>query len=94
MPRGWERLAAGPGCDSALDVVVLTEDGSAAALATAWLSVLGGTALLEPVATHRDHRRAGWGRAAVHAACAAARRAGAAGFRPVVETLQALTRTA
>jgi ribosomal protein S18 acetylase RimI-like enzyme len=76
----WQRMAAGPGYDPDLDLVVLTDDGEPAACATAWISVAGGTALLEPVATHRAHRRAGWARAVVRAACSAARRAGASGI--------------
>jgi ribosomal protein S18 acetylase RimI-like enzyme len=76
----WRRMAAGPGYEAALDLVAVTAESDAAAVATAWLSVPGGTALLEPMATHRAFRRAGWGRAVVQAACAAARQAGASGI--------------
>lgn len=74
----WQRMAAGPGFRADLDLVVLA-DGVPAAGATGWLSVPGGPAVLEPLATHRDHRGHGWGRAAVGAVVDACLSAGASG---------------
>lgn len=75
----WGRMAAGPVYDPGLDLLVRAADGSPAASGTAWLAVRGGTALLEPISTHRDHRRAGHARRVVHALAAACRERGAGG---------------
>jgi ribosomal protein S18 acetylase RimI-like enzyme len=62
--EAWRRMAAGPTYRRDLDVVVV-DDGSPVAVATAWWAGPGATAILEPVATHRDHRGRGWGLRAV-----------------------------
>jgi GNAT superfamily N-acetyltransferase len=74
----WHRMAAAPGFRPELDVLLL-DDGAPCAVATAWLPPGGGTALLEPVAVHRDHRAQGLGRAVVEATVEACRLAGASG---------------
>ena len=74
----WRRMAAGPGFRPELDLV-LRAYGVPAAGATAWLAPEGGTAVLEPVAVHRDHRGRGLGRAVVEVAVAACRDSGARG---------------
>lgn len=74
----WHRMAAGPSYRPDLDLVVLDGEQPAAA-ATGWLSVPGGTAILEPLATHRDHRGRGFGRAAAGAVVDACLAAGASG---------------
>ncbi|QIG44206.1 GNAT family N-acetyltransferase [Nocardioides anomalus] len=75
----WHRMAAGPGYRPDLDLVV-RHDGVAVAAGTAWLSVPGGPAYLEPLATHRDHRGRGYGRACVRALVDACLAAGASGL--------------
>lgn len=76
----WHRMAAGPGYRPALDLVVRDGDGPAAAAGTAWLGAPRGSAILEPVATHRDYRRSGHGTRTVHALAAACRDHGATGL--------------
>jgi predicted N-acetyltransferase YhbS len=76
--EAWHRMAAGPGYRRDLDLVVRA-DGVPVAVATAWWAGAGATAILEPVATHRDHRGRGWGRAVVTAALARLRDLGASG---------------
>jgi ribosomal protein S18 acetylase RimI-like enzyme len=48
---------------------------------TGWFAGRGATAILEPVGTHRDHRRRGYGRRVTLAVMAALARAGASGIR-------------
>ncbi|HEX5089406.1 MAG TPA: GNAT family N-acetyltransferase [Nocardioides sp.] len=74
----WHRMAAGPGFRADLDLVVL-DDGAPAAAATGWLSVPGGPAILEPLATHPAHRGRGFGRAVTAAIVDACLAAGASG---------------
>ena len=62
----WARMAAGPGYRRDLDLV-LVGDGVPVSIATAWWAGEGATAILEPVAAHRDHRGRGWGVRAVTA---------------------------
>jgi ribosomal protein S18 acetylase RimI-like enzyme len=71
-------MAAGPGYRPDLDLV-LRADGVPVAVATAWWAGPGATAILEPVATHGDHRGSGWGRAVVQAALGRLRDLGASG---------------
>jgi GNAT superfamily N-acetyltransferase len=73
----WHRMAAGPGYRPELDLLVRTADGVPAAAATAWLGADGGTAILEPVAAHPDHRRGGHARTVVLACARAAHDLGA-----------------
>ena len=74
----WHRMAAGPGYRRDLDLVVVG-DGSPVSIATAWWAGEGATAILEPVATHRDHRGRGWGVRAVTALLSRLRDLGASG---------------
>ena len=75
----WHRMAAGPRFRRDLDLVV-RHDGVPAAAGTAWLSVEGGPAYLEPLAAHPDHRGRGFGRAVVRALVDACLTAGASGM--------------
>jgi GNAT superfamily N-acetyltransferase len=75
----WHRMAAGPGYDPALDLVARDDDGVPVAGATAWSAGANRCGILEPVATHREHRRAGHGRRVVQAAINALAAAGASG---------------
>ncbi len=74
----WRRMAAGPGYRRDLDLV-LVADGTPVSVATAWWVGQGATAILEPVATHRDHRGRGWGVRVVTEALARLRDRGASG---------------
>jgi GNAT superfamily N-acetyltransferase len=74
----WHRMAAGPGYRRDLDLVVVG-DGSPVSIATAWWAGEAATAILEPVATHRDHRGRGWGVRAVTALLSRLRNLGASG---------------
>jgi predicted N-acetyltransferase YhbS len=56
----WHRMAAGPGYRRDLDLVLVDGDRPVS-IATAWWAGEGATAILEPVATHHDHRGKGWG---------------------------------
>jgi len=76
--EAWARLAAGPGYRRDLDLV-LVADGAPAAIATAWWAGDGATAIIEPVATHHDHRGRGWGVRAVTALVLRLRDLGASG---------------
>jgi predicted N-acetyltransferase YhbS len=76
--QAWYRMAAGPGYRRDLDLVVV-DDGVPVSVGTAWSGGADGTAILEPVATHRDHRAQGWGVRAVTALVARLRDIGASG---------------
>ena len=75
----WQRMAAGPGFDPGLDLVARNEDGTPVAIGTAWSAGPGRCGLLEPVATHRDHRGRGHGRRVVIGLLAALAARGASG---------------
>lgn len=75
----WARMHGRPGFDAGLDLVARTQDGKVAAGATAWSAGRGRPGLLEPVATHADHQRQGYGRRVVEGACAALAARGASG---------------
>jgi GNAT superfamily N-acetyltransferase len=81
QPELWHRMAAGPTYDRRFDQVTWTPEGEAAAAATGWFAGAGRCAILEPVGTHADHRRAGYGRRVSLAVMAALARAGASGVR-------------
>ena len=76
--EAWARLAAGPTYRRDLDVV-LQVDGDAVAVGTAWWAGHGATAILEPVATHQDHRGRGFGVRTVTALVRRLRDLGASG---------------
>ena len=76
--EAWHRMAAGPGYRPDLDLV-LVGDGVPASVATAWWAGSGATAILEPVATHHDHRGQGWGVRVVTALVTRLRDLGASG---------------
>lgn len=80
-PDLWERMAAGPSYDPRFEMVTWTPTGEAAAAATGWFGGPGRCAIFEPVGTHRDHQRKGYGRRVNLAVMAALARAGASGIR-------------
>lgn len=75
----WRQMAAGPGYDPALEYLRRDESGVAVSAAIGWSAGPGRVAILEPVATHRDHGRAGHGVAVCRSVIAALARAGASG---------------
>lgn len=75
----WRRMASYPGYHRSLDLVAWTPQGVAAAAATAWSAGPGRCGLLEPVGTHPDHRRAGFGHRVIAGACSALAQLGASG---------------
>ncbi|MEO5709234.1 MAG: GNAT family N-acetyltransferase [Nocardioidaceae bacterium] len=77
----WEQMASGPTYDRRFDLVTWTPDGRPAAAATGWFAGPGRTAILEPVGTHADHRRQGYGGRVNLAVMAALARAGASAVR-------------
>jgi predicted N-acetyltransferase YhbS len=77
--EAWARLAAGPGYRRDLDLVLVGDDGVPVSIATAWWAGTGATAILEPVASHRDHRGRGWGVRVVTALLMRLRDLGASG---------------
>lgn len=80
-PELWHRMTEGPTFDARFEVVTWTPDGQAAAAATGWYAGPGHCAILEPVGTHTDHRRQGYGRRANLGVMAALARAGASAIR-------------
>jgi ribosomal protein S18 acetylase RimI-like enzyme len=58
----WALMAAGPPYEGALDLLARDADGLPVAAGTAWSAGPGRCGVLEPVGTHRDHRRQGHGR--------------------------------
>ena len=81
QPELWHRMAAGPTYDRRFDQVTWTPDGEAAAAATGWFAGAGRCAILEPVGTHADHRRSGYGRRVSLGVMSSLARAGASGVR-------------
>jgi ribosomal protein S18 acetylase RimI-like enzyme len=76
--EAWQRMSAGPGYRPDLDLV-LVAGGTPVSVATAWCAGEGATAILEPVATHRDHRGQGHGVRVVTASMRRLRELGASG---------------
>jgi GNAT superfamily N-acetyltransferase len=74
----WHRMANGPGYRRDLDLVAVA-DRVPVSVATAWWAGEGATAILEPVATHHDHRGRGWGVRVVTALVTRLRELGASG---------------
>jgi len=81
QPELWHRMTTGPTYDARFEQVTWTPTGEAAAAATGWFAGEGRCAILEPVATHVDHRRQGYGRRVNLGVIAALARAGASGVR-------------
>jgi len=75
----WRRMADGHGFQPALDLIARDPVGAPVAVATAWSAGRGRCGILEPVATHADHRGRGHGRRVVQAALHALAATGASG---------------
>ena len=80
-PELWERMTTGPSYDARFELVTWTPEGQAAAAATGWSAGEGRCGLLEPVGTHQDHQRRGYGRRVNLGVMAALAAAGASGIR-------------
>lgn len=80
-PERWRTMAASPAYDRCFDQVSWAADGTPAAAATGWSAGPGRCAILEPVGTHADHVRKGFGRRVVLSVLAALARSGAEGVR-------------
>ena len=80
-PDLWQRMTTGPTYDPRFEMVTWTPDGEPAAAATGWFAGPGRCALLEPVGTHQDHQRRGYGRRVNLGVMAALAAAGASGIR-------------
>jgi GNAT superfamily N-acetyltransferase len=77
----WHRLVSGPSYDARFELVTWTPSGEPAAAATGWFAGPDRCAILEPVGTHQDHQRKGYGRRVNLAVMAALAAAGASGVR-------------
>ena len=80
-PELWERMTTGPTYDGRFEMVTRTPSGEPAAAATGWFAGPGHCAILEPVGTHQDHQRQGYGRRVNRSVMAALAAAGASGVR-------------
>jgi hypothetical protein len=81
QPDLWHRMTTGPTFDGRFEMVTWTPEGQAAAAATGWFAGPGRCAILEPVGTHADHRRRGYGTRANLGVMAALARAGASAIK-------------
>ncbi|NUT31992.1 MAG: GNAT family N-acetyltransferase [Hamadaea sp.] len=73
----WRQMRSSPAGALAVDVLVHAPGGRPAAAATGWFAGKGRCAVLEPVGTHPDVRRLGYGRAVTMATAEELRKRGA-----------------
>jgi mycothiol synthase len=64
-PELYRQVMESPGYAPERELVIQAPDGTFAAFTVIWYDRLNRTGLFEPVGTHRDHRRRGFGRAIV-----------------------------
>jgi len=64
-PDLYQKVMESPGYDPERELVIQAPDGSFVAFTVTWYDHLNRTGLFEPVGTHRDYRRCGFGRAIV-----------------------------
>ncbi|MGC4104996.1 MAG: GNAT family N-acetyltransferase [Thermomicrobiales bacterium] len=81
----WEMMAAGPLFRPELDLILTDESGAGVSALTAWLSADAPCGVIEPMGTHRDHWRRGYGSRVLRASFSALRRLGADGVRVFAE---------
>lgn len=62
-PEMYRKVMESPGYAPERELVIRSPDGSYAAFSVTWYDHLNRTGLFEPVGTHKDHRRSGFGRA-------------------------------
>ncbi len=75
----WQRMRDSRAGHACVEVLIRTPTGEPASAVTGWLAGPGRCALIEPMATHPDHRGRGYGRAALARVCAALVQRGASG---------------
>jgi ribosomal protein S18 acetylase RimI-like enzyme len=73
----WRQMHSSPAGRYAIDILVRTPGGTPAAAAVGWFAGAGRCGVLEPVGTHPDYRRRGYGRAVTMAAAEELRKLGA-----------------
>jgi mycothiol synthase len=61
--ESYRQVMESPGYDPERELVIQGPDGSFAAFTVTWYDQLNAIGLFEPVGTHEDHRRRGFGRA-------------------------------
>lgn len=64
-PELYRKVMESPGYEPERELVIQTPDGTFAAFSIIWFDHLNRTGLFEPVGTHKDHRRRGFGRAII-----------------------------
>jgi len=64
-PELYRKVMESPGYEPERELVILAPDGTFAAFSIIWFDHLNRTGLFEPVGTHKDHRRRGFGRAII-----------------------------
>jgi len=64
-PESYRQVMESPGYAPERELVIRAADGAFVAFAVIWYDHLNRTGLFEPVGTHQDHRRRGFGRAIV-----------------------------
>ncbi len=64
-PELYRKVMESPGYAPERELVIQAPDGTFAAFSVIWYDHLNRTGLFEPVGTHKDHRRRGFGRAIV-----------------------------
>ena len=62
-PESYRQVMESPGYAPERELVIQAPDGTFAAFTVIWYDHLNRTGLFEPVGTHKDHRRRGFGRA-------------------------------
>jgi ribosomal protein S18 acetylase RimI-like enzyme len=74
----WHAMAENPVFRPEFDLLARDTHGAPVAAVTAWFNGVGKCARIEPMGTHREHRRQGHGKRVLQAAFAALAREGAA----------------
>ena len=64
-PELYRQVMESPGYAPERELVIQAPDGTFAAFTIIWFDQLNQTGLFEPVGTHKDHRRSGFGRAII-----------------------------
>lgn len=64
-PEMYQKVMASPGYQPERELVVQAPDGTFVAFCIIWYDHLNRTGLFEPVGTHKDYRRRGFGRAII-----------------------------
>jgi len=64
-PELYRKVMESPGYEPERELVIQTPEGTFAAFSIIWFDHLNRTGLFEPVGTHNDHRRRGFGRAII-----------------------------